>query len=349
MDLKVMKDWQKNVTALSVIYMMLEKGKKLPLVLEGDDQFVEPILEQMHEAGLLAVAKKDDEWIVTDKGRALRTQMVGMYDQMSQFEIFGAVNIERQLTSEEEAPEDPGQVYDNALDPRFAEDPSSKDLRLGMIDFIGQYMAEKLEGKAIDPYAVVFMQKLADKEFDVDHLWFDLRVGALFKQVEEIVDSAYKWRDAASTEDNARAAMAAIYTAGLLEQRKREGNTCSSCGFYLAVYELKAARENQTLTECPCGAKFVPPAAESGEQCPNCGAVIGPRQRKCRGCGARIDRSLPEGTVSEETVVREEVVCSSPWGYDYDYYGYTPVVAYYDPWDPFVDLAAFSLLCFALW
>jgi hypothetical protein len=66
----------------------------------------------------------------------------------------------------------------------------------------------------------------------------------------------------------------------------------------------------------------------------------------CKGCGATIDFSLPEGTVSTQTTQTTEVVgYDSVWG---GYYGYQPY-GYYDPFDPFVDAMAFSLLCIALW
>lgn len=354
-----LEQWKKDAGALAVIYMMLERGKRLSVLLEGEDIALDPLLTEMHAHDLLTI-DGDNMWAVTDKGKTLRTSMVAMYDLLQQYEIFGAVNLER-LPPEAEDPQNPGQVHGSWPDPRFEERPgSSWDLRLCMMDFAGNQPGSPMAGK-IDLHLIVFMQKLADGELDGPDFWPNLLLGlrpagallppgsrppTTFENIEAIVANAYYWRNAGTDEAQARAETQVLYTAGMLEQQKRDGATCSACGGYLAVYELWAKRNGETLDMCPCGASFTPPAPETVEEsCPSCHAVIGPTDTRCRGCGATIDRSMAPGSVSTTTTVETvtEVVSQPIWGYDYGYYGYTPIVGYLDPWDIALNVALFSV------
>jgi predicted RNA-binding Zn-ribbon protein involved in translation (DUF1610 family) len=281
-----------------------------------------------------------------------------MYDQLLKFEIFGAVNQALSLT-EEQSP-DGVSVYDNLLDPRFAVTPQSEDLRLAMLEWFGDAAADPLDGKKVDLYQVVFMQRLRAGKYNGPYFWSDLRTGRVFEEIQKIVDSAVKWQQLGSTEDEASVAMNAIYTAGMTEQIKRDGDRCS-CGAYLGMYVFYATKEGKTLDACPsCEGSFnaLPPAASGAveEECPNCGSTIKPRQRKCHGCRAIIDRGMTAGAVSTTTTVTEETTYDygydyyNPWGSSYMTYGYAPPPVlypgvYYDPFDPIASVVAFGLLC----
>ncbi len=347
-------DWKDRIMFMAVLYAMLEQGKTFSTLLEGEDAFLEPVLDEMFKRELVDIDARRNAYVVTKKGEELRTGMVGMYDQLLKFEIFGSVNQGLALAVPNQAPEeDPNAVYDNILDPRFVDVPgTSEDLRLAMLNWLGTAMTEQLGGKQVDPYQVVFLQKLRAGQYKGPDFWFHLRTGTVFDQIQGIVDKAVKWTQLAATPEEAHAVMNAVYTAGMIEQRKRDGQRCT-CGAYLAMYEYWAQKEGKTFDMCPCcQGSFNPiaPTEQAGQECPNCGTDIFPNQRSCTGCGAKIDRRLKAGTVRTDTTVTTETdyVAASyywPWSGSYVSYGYSPPIVYYDPWNPVADALAFGLIC----
>jgi hypothetical protein len=237
-------------------------------------------------------------------------------------------------------------VFDHVYDPRFlppeseaeADELGTEDMRLAVMSYIAMKMAESDEGKLKD-----------------DNIWFDLKLGAPFSEVEEIVEAAYKYTDVSDDDEEIDDVMQNIYTAGMLEQRKRDGYECSKCGIPLSVFEMNAKEDSEELTQCPnpdCKEDFQPPEPPPGTEmfeCPSCHQDIAHTQNYCIECGARIDWSLPQGSVHTETETVTEYVDDGYGygGYDYawgGYYGYSPY-GYYDPYDPFVDMLAFGVLC----
>lgn len=339
-------DWKQQATALAIIYRILEKGEDLVAIAQ-QSAALEPAIRQMVDHGYLA-HEPGGLWVVTQKGKDLRRQMVGMYDQLLKFEIFGAVDVTRALTPEESREDDPNSAMDNLGDPRFAESPNARDLRLAMIQFMTDAMkgAGQLKG-SVDLYLVVFMQKLADGELQADGFWEKLSDGTFFGQIERIVDSADKWTSFGSSDQESSEVANLVYRAGMLEARKRGGCTCSECGSYLALYQDAAKEAGTPFDTCPCGASFNPPPTTPGYQCPNCQSAISSTDRSCQGCGALIDFSQPAGTVIDETITTTTTTYRpvTVWG---GTYGYVPY-GYYNPYDPFTNAVALSLLCLALW
>ena len=338
-------DWKTQATALAVIYRVLEKGEDFISIAQAGGPALEPALVEMTVNGYID-RQPNQDWAVTQKGKDLRGKMVAMYDQLLKFEIFGAVDVTRALTPDECRDDDPNAAMDNLLDPRFAESPNARDLRLAMISFVTTVMKQenRIQGE-INPYLIVFMQKLADGELAGADFWQKLGNGTFFGQIERIVDSADKWDRMGSDLQESSMIAGLVYRAGLLEQRKRNGHVCSECGSYLAVYEDAAKEAGQTLDACPCGASFKAPPVVNGFSCPACGSAISAKDRSCRGCGAFVDFSKPAGTVEETITTTTETYYTPVWG---SYYGYTPY-GYYNPYDPFVDALALSCLCIALW
>ena len=159
-----------------------------------------------------------------------------MYDQVFKFEIFSQVNITMALSENEI--DDEGFLLDQFYDPRFKhlssademEEYGTEDMRLAMINFLCEEMATEEEPLDLDPHRVVFIQMLSTGRFKNKDIWFSLKLEDIFDEVNDIVVSAYQWRDTAETENEAREIMKALYTAGMLEQRKRDGFECSGCG-----------------------------------------------------------------------------------------------------------------------
>jgi hypothetical protein len=347
--------WQKEMAGLAVLYRISVVGEEIPLVTMGSDyDFIEILLSDMSSKSLLIPGKgaKGTRWVVAPKGQEAIRTAIRMYDHLLKFEIFAKIDITRSLGEGEAHPDNPTQAYDNVYDPRFG-DPNQKDqpgnwedMRLAVMTFLSTASEEVGE---LNPYKVVFLQKLAAGALMEKDFWFNLRLGTVFDGISAIVDSAIKWRDVAESEADAVNAMRLIYTAGMLEQRKRDGKECTNCGTPLAIYAAQAVAAGKTLDTCPnpeCQASFNPPP-KTGLECPNCHSDIDPSQTICA-CGARLDYSLPPGTVQnrvvEEVVEETEVV----WGTYYDPL-FVPY-GYYDPWTWSVgDALAFGIVCAVLW
>lgn len=353
---KATPEWQLTMLQLTIIYRVLECGEKIPLLTETTSyEFVNKLLDGMHNQGLLEISDDNQYWVAGKKGEELRNRMVEIFDHTIKFEIFASVAVA--LTPDDSITDEDGNVMDHCYDPRFGpfdkasqawkDENGVEDMRIAMIRYLSEYTSENDDnGQAqpIDPHQIVFMQMLAEGKLKGD-IWFDLRMGTFFEEVSKIVESAYQWTDCGDDEEDSAAAMQQIYTAGMLEQRKRDGYECSACHIPLAIFEFNAHENNETLEQCPnpeCGASYNPPEPEGGGyECPKCGSTVGTTQRACGGCGALLDFSLPEGTVVTETVTEEvteyEDETYDCWG---GYYGYEPY-GWYDPYDPYLDTLVF--------
>lgn len=360
---KPLLPWQQNIASLAIMYAIKEQGKIVSTLLQGDDTFLEPVLDLMSLKGLLDIGPSNT-YVVTKEGEALRGKMVAMYDQLLKFELFGAINTTLDLTDDNSSVAEDGSrvLYDDQLDPRYIESPESVDLRLAMLDWFSQSAESKLDGKAVDPYQVVFMQRLRAGYYKGDDFWFKLRLGLIYTEVQQIVETATKWQDLGANVTESSNVMNAIYTAGMSEQIKRDGDRCE-CGAYLGMFDYYAHKEGKTLDVCPaCDKSYTAPIRAEAEYCPNCNSDIQPRWRKCHGCGAKIDRSMAAGSVEEvttSTTYTETVYVPgaygydpyySPWGgsyMDYGYYPPAPLYAgiWYDPFDPIASVATFALCC----
>jgi len=340
--------WQKEMTWLTILYRMSECGDPIPVITNGTSyEFIEEELEDLAAKELIEIDTHSATYFITESGQAICKQLLGMYDQVLKFEVFSSVNVAQ--TPDEDIDEE-GNILPELYDVRFQkpdsvteqEELGTEDMRIAMMDFLATEMDTE---SPLDPHRIVFLQMISTGKLKDDNIWFDLSLGTIFNQIEEIVTSAYQWKDCSDEEEDARQAMISIYTAGQLEQRKRDGQECSDCGSPLAMFEAWALEDGDTLDECPnpeCECTFKPPIPDY--ECPACmaGVVLG--QLVCT-CGAVLDFGLAPGTIQTETEVTETEVEESIWAYDY---GYTPY-GYYNAYDPFVDAMAFGVVCAVLW
>jgi hypothetical protein len=343
-----MTNWQEEMTWLTILYRMLECKETIPVITNGTSyEFIESELENLSARKLIEIDTVNATYFITDEGKNICGKLLGMYDQVLKFEVFSSVNLAK--TPDEKDMDEEGNLNPELYDPRFQKPASlveqeefgTEDMRIAMMDFLATEMETE---NPLDPHRIVFLQMLSTGKLKSDNIWFDLSLGEMFSKIEEIVTSAYQWKDCSDEEEDARQAMISIYTAGMLEQRKRDGQECSDCGSPLAMFEMWALEDGKTLDECPnpeCECTFKPPPPEY--ECPVCNAGVVNGQSMCS-CGAILDFSLPPGTIQTETT--EEVIEEEPiWTCDY---GYTPY-GYYDPYDPFLDAVAFGTMCAILW
>jgi predicted transcriptional regulator len=361
-----MEKWKEEMLWLTIIYRMLECEDQIPILTANTDfLFIEKCLNDMYIKGLIDPVEGSNHWYVTRKGEQLRDKMVGIYDQALKFEVFSTVHLAMSLG--EDITDVEGNVLDHFYDPRFdlegaptqemQEDFGTEDMRIAMMTYLTESMVKTGHLKEpLDPHRIVFIQKLAEGKLKEENIWFDLRLGKFFNEVEEIVRTQYKWTDVSDDLEEAENVMQTLYTAGLLEQRKRDGFDCSGCDIPLALFEMNA---DGKLTECPnpeCKADFNPPLPEGDKySCPRCDASVYTSQHSCLGCGALLDFGLPSGTIVTDTEVTEEIIIGDALSSEEDvviwgggYYGYQPY-GYYDPWDPLVDVVALGVCCAILW
>lgn len=348
-DVATFPEWQLTMIRLTIIYRILECGDQIPINPKRTNyEFIERVLDDMYSHQYLDIDENNEYYIATKRAETLRAKMVEVYDHALKFEIFGTVNLAMELP--DNIVDEHGNVLDHCYDPRFEEPWTSEDemgttdLRIAMMTYLSEYAAEEnSDAKPVDPRIIVFMQWLCDGKLKDENIWFDLKIGTFFKKVEEIIEGSYKWTDIGETEEESWGLMAAVYTAGMLEQRKRDGFECSNCEIPLAVFELNAQENGEELRNCPnpdCGASYEPPEPPTYE-CPKCSTEIKKGQKVCSGCSAEIDFNLSEGTIKEETqTITETEEDDYVWDYGYDYYGYGGY-GYYDPYMPLADALIF--------
>lgn len=346
--------WKCEMVGLAVLYRLAVVKQEIPIATAGTElAFIAPLLDDLFCKGLIDQRAKP-QWAMTEKGAAVIRTAMQIYDHLLKFEVCAKVDLGRMLTEEEANPSAPNQVFDNIYDPRFGHPQSPdelgawEDMRLAVMTFLHETGGN---GSVLDLHRVVFVQQLAAGQLWSPTFWADLRRGTLFDEIEMLVDTSVRWREVAETVEDAAKVMRTLYTAGMLEQRKRDGRQCANCGTPLAVYQTLASQAGRALVACPnpsCGASFGwPSGGEGGPSCPRCHANLDPSQRIC-GCGAHLDYALPPGTIREETVADTVEELVPAWGTYYDPL-FVPY-GYYDPWAwSAADAAAFEVVCAALW
>ena len=281
----------------AVLYRICQHDERLSVLTDGTPYaFVDGLLQQLHNNGELAIL--DAYWVATDAGRTVLERQMSMYQRAEALEVFATVNLHYDVPRELLADPRSAVVLDEVYDPRFEESGDSVDLRIAMIAFLHQSGATNKEIIGIDPHSLVFVQMLEDGLLDGDFSWFDLSLGTPQQEIEAIVDSAIKWTDVATSTKLAKQKMKLLFEAGKLETVRRQGYECSNCGAPLAVVEDRARRSGRDTDGCPaCGAALSAPVTIY--ECPNCGSDVDEDSAACRGCGARIDFNLPEGTIEK--------------------------------------------------
>ena len=291
---------------LGVIYQV-EKNRGLELIdPTGYRNVMEPVIQDMLTKGLIQV--EGTKYLLGHEGVRLRNKMLQALDQVRAFEVFANVKTFRNLTSEES--EDGLQVYDDIFDPRFTPGTNGADLRLCMYELFAR---ESGVIWAVNNHLIVFLQKLLDEEFlSPGNFWPNLKLGILSDEIDRIAQHSVTL-DHLDPDNEGIAS--AIYTAGMIEARKRGGQVCSHCGIPLAIFEMIAKEEGRTLDSCPSCQK------------------------------SYVSSQVDEVITTEEVVTYETIV---PTGVCVDYW-YEPCVVYYDPFDPVLDTLAFAFLLDALW
>lgn len=344
--------WQLKMTALSAVYLMVQKQQSFPIVGDGAPSDVfQAALKELFMKDLLNIDR--GKYVVADKGMGILRNSIAAVDVIRQFDVFSSV-VPRLLDENEWlSPNDPAFIRWDMYDPRFnrdVQDETGKDMRPAVITWIGERLKGNaaLKGMEIDLHEVVFMQQLGSGAYNTPDFLSRLLDGSLFREVEETVAGAWKWRalDPDGNEDVASRNMQTLFTVGMLESRKRDAPSCGgdNCGIPLYSYEEEARQNKTRLASCPnCRRSFDPPPPNTPgvSECPKCRYLIYDGDRTCGGCGALIDLSLPIGSGVTDTVEETVPVFTTSYGY--------VSCGWVDPYDVMLSAAIFGALCVPVW
>ena len=131
---------------------------------ETDDEGLESLLNFMESRGTLSL-EKDNFYKITDKGHEVYQDLVKQLEAyVTHFEVYAYVDLEQGIFGDPETDLLEGEKW--------------SDLRVAVAEY-----------KGIDPYRVVFLAMLSAESFYENPDWkFDLSMGTLFQEMEQIVD-----------------------------------------------------------------------------------------------------------------------------------------------------------------
>ena len=132
-------------------------------LIETDDEGLESFLNFMETRGTINV-EKDNYYMVTDNGHEVYQDLVKQLQAyVMHFEIYAYVDLERGIFGDPESDLLEGEKW--------------HDLRVAVAEY-----------KGIDPYRVVFLAMLSAEKFYENPDWkFDLSMGTLFQEMEQLV------------------------------------------------------------------------------------------------------------------------------------------------------------------
>ncbi len=149
-------------------------------LVETDDEGLEPLLKFMEERGTLTV-NDENYYLPTTKGQEVYQHLVEQLEAyIVHFDVFAYVDLEE------------GIFGDPKTD--LLEGDQWSDLRVAVA-----------EHKGIDPYRVVFLALMsADKFYENPDWKFDLSLGTLFNEMEQIVQDQFCVEDLSYKDDEGK-------------------------------------------------------------------------------------------------------------------------------------------------
>lgn len=165
---------------------------KVPVIFQGTHyEYVGMPLLRMSEAGYIRIIQNKKEEFIFELGSEATRDLqsaVKILDGAEALNVFSAFNpqrslitkqmIEEGLKGEIETP-DGVNVADYLFDPRFVPTQTSLDLRIALITWKNEQLTQK-KLLHVDPFTVVFLQKLVDERLQRDDLIF----GEIFYSAE---------------------------------------------------------------------------------------------------------------------------------------------------------------------
>ncbi|HIE25775.1 TPA: hypothetical protein EYP66_00640 [Candidatus Poribacteria bacterium] len=179
-----------------LLYQMTEIQYPIPVMLEGDDTWLQPVVDYMFQKDVIDIDDKRGCYIITDKGRRTLQLMTEKFqDAMAQLDIYSYVNLNIEPPAEGEPDEAFGSFDDHTED--------DEDLRVAVALY-----------KGIDPFYLVFLSLLAEDRLGQSKCWqYDLALdfsedtehetdSSFFREIEEIVETALAVDDLGYIDDD---------------------------------------------------------------------------------------------------------------------------------------------------
>lgn len=178
--MNLVEETKNKFSSFIILNQVIEQGITYDTYLDGDNQYLEPILEFLLQNQHLQII--GSSYQVTLKGKtAYEDWMKHYYDWMPKLEVFSAVDLEKgefAFTRYWDFPDD--QSWDDHLNQsRF------EDLRVAICEF-----------REIDPVEIIFMNFLNQGKWqnllNTPGWQFDLTLGKFWNEVAEIIKKAIK-------------------------------------------------------------------------------------------------------------------------------------------------------------
>ncbi|MDQ8204205.1 hypothetical protein [Pelagicoccus sp. SDUM812003] len=168
---------KQQFAAIYLLEYMINAPKVFQLMLEREEEDLEPILEWLLTRDFIQI-KDQEKYAPTEKGRdALQRFMRRYTDFLTFFDVFCAVDLQEGTFAFASYFD-----FDNKLEwQRFLNDERWEDLRVAVAAY-----------KGIDPVEIVFMSFLSENRFGRNETgWqFDLLLGSVWDEILEICKTA---------------------------------------------------------------------------------------------------------------------------------------------------------------
>jgi len=179
---QINEEKKKQFAGVYLLDVMINTARSFPVLLEGNDQDLEGILEWLLMKGYIEIFNSE-KYMPSSKGLGVLKKFMARYSEfLTIFDVYCAVDLE----NGEFAFERYSSFGDDAEWRSFLANNRWDDLRIAVAEF-----------KKLDPVEIVFMSFLSEGRFGRDETgWqFDLLLGSIWNEILQICNTALKWSE----------------------------------------------------------------------------------------------------------------------------------------------------------
>jgi hypothetical protein len=180
-NLKIDEGLRKDLAHRYILYRVIEERDKVPVLLEGNDIFLEEFLDQKF-GEYWTIEEGQDYYSPTPKGELIYQNFIARWwDFLLTYDVFAGVDLQEGVFADEDA-------HWNAVDSQGR--PIWEDLRVAVC-IHKKRLAEKNGLKTdLNPFTIAFLSLLSEKRIGLQEAWqYDLASGGFWQEVEEIVNT----------------------------------------------------------------------------------------------------------------------------------------------------------------
>ncbi|MBM3234990.1 hypothetical protein FJZ31_01695 [Candidatus Poribacteria bacterium] len=225
-----------------LLYQMAENKYPIPVMLEGDDTWLQPVVDYMFQKDVTDIDDKHGCYVITDKGRRTLQLMTEKFqDAMAQLDIYSYVNLNIGPPGEGKPDKAFGSFDDHTEDdePNFSFKKKSL-IKRNTEEFLNEDLRVAVAlYKSIDPFYLVFLSLLAEDRLGQSKCWqYDLALdfskdtkhetgSSFFREIEEIVETALTMDDLGYIDDDTgeeitgKAVIEDVIRRGAIEAQRR--------------------------------------------------------------------------------------------------------------------------------